>query len=125
MRTTNIITKEDIDLEDKLDNMLESEISEDVYNKCNEPKTFEKIEKKIWNMINDKKLPYYYLEWFEHLGKTYLECEGYANKDDADEHDFWSACFYNCDLIYMQAIAYILGLEIPNDSGDIDIFGMD
>lgn len=36
----DILTKDDIDLIDKLDNMYESEISEEIYEKCNEPEFF-------------------------------------------------------------------------------------
>ena len=41
--TKNIIdflTKDDVDLIDKLNNMYESEISEEIYEKCNEPEFF-------------------------------------------------------------------------------------
>ena len=43
----DILTKDDIDLIDKLDNMYESEISEEIYEKCNEPEFFQKSKKKF------------------------------------------------------------------------------
>ena len=44
---TDFLTKEDVDLIDKLDNMYESEISEEIYEKCNEPEFFQKSKKKF------------------------------------------------------------------------------
>lgn len=50
---TDFLTKEDVDLFDKLDNMYESEISEEIYEKCNEPEFFSKIEEEVWNLMKD------------------------------------------------------------------------
>lgn len=44
---TDFLTKDDVDLIDKLDNMYESEISEEIYEKCNEPEFFQKSKKKF------------------------------------------------------------------------------
>ena len=50
---------------------------------------------------------------------------GFADDYDTnDEHERWSACVYNCDLLYMTAIASVLGLELPRHSGDVHIFGI-
>lgn len=43
----DFLTKDDVDLIDKLNNMYESEISEEIYEKCNEPEFFQKSKKKF------------------------------------------------------------------------------
>ena len=108
MLTRKVLTQKDIDLEDKLDNMLGSEISEKVYALASSPKNFGKIEEKIWAMMGNSNLPYSNIEYFDGLAKEY---------EDVDEHDLYSACLYNCDLIYMQAIAHVLKMPIPKNSG--------
>lgn len=116
--TKNIIdflTKDDVDLIDKLDNMYESEISEEIYEKCNEPEFFSKIEEEVWNLMKNPEEKFHNSDFYEGLEGEY-EAE--------DEHDLWSARLYNCDLIYMVAIANVLGLQRPNDSCDNEIFGM-
>ena len=112
---TKHITKSDIDLRDKLDNMLGSEISEEIYNKCMSPKTFQKIEDKVWAMMRNSASPFSKTATYEGLADEY---------DAADDRDKWSACLYNCDLLHMTAIASILKLPIPRSSGDIHIFGL-
>lgn len=111
----DILTKDDIDLIDKLDNMHESEISEEIYEKCNEPEFFSKIEEEVWNLMKDPEEKFHNSDFYEGLEGEY---------EAADEHDLWSARLYNCDLIYMVAIANVLGLQRPKDSCDIKIFGM-
>ena len=44
---TDFLTKDDVDLIDKLNNMYESEISEEIYEKGNEPEFFQKSKKKF------------------------------------------------------------------------------
>lgn len=43
----DFLTKDDVDLIDKLNNMYENEISEEIYEKCNEPEFFQKSKKKF------------------------------------------------------------------------------
>ncbi len=112
---TKYITYEDIDLVDKLDNMLDCEIAEEIYNKCQDNVIFKKIEEKIWELINNKDSKFAYTDFYEGLAKEY---------EAVDEYDMWSACLYNCDLLYMTAIAYVLNLEIPKSSCDVKIFGI-
>ena len=112
---TEYVTYKDIDLIDKLDNMYCSEISEEIFKQCMEKDTFKKIEEKVWELMNDKDSEFAKAEFYEDL----------ADEDESEnEHDMWSACLYNCDLLYMTAIALVLGLEIPEFSSDIEIFGM-
>lgn len=110
---TDILTREDIDLYNKLGNLVDSEISERIYDRCNEPENFSRIEDKVWSLLTDPNDQFYFLEFFRHLGKE-IETD--------DEHEFWSGCLYNCDLIYMQAIAYVLNLPKPKSSCDTYIF---
>lgn len=112
---TQFVTREDIDLIDKLSNMVCSEISEEIYDKCNEEKTFKKIEDKVWKLMRNSASKFSKASYYEELAKEY---------DPVDEHDMWSACLYNCDLLYMTAIAHVLKLPTPRTAGDIEIFGM-
>lgn len=111
----DFLTKDDVDLIDKLNNMYESEISEEIYEKCNEPEFFSKIEEEVWNLMKNPEEKF-------HNSDFYVGLEGEYEAED--EHDLWSARLYNCDLIYMVAIATVLGLQRPNDSCDNEIFGM-
>lgn len=112
---TEYVTYKDIDLVDKLDNMYGSEISEEIFEKCMEKDAFKKIEEKVWELMNDKDSKF---------SKVYFYDGSYDEDESEDEHDMLSACLYNCDLLYMTAIAYVLGLEIPQFSWDVEIFGM-
>ncbi len=107
---TSIVSKEDIDLVDKLDNMIDNEISEEIYNKCMDPETLKKIEEEVWKLMNDSSEPFSKAEYYEGLADEY---------EAADDHDLKSAEVYNCDLLYMVAIANVLGLPRPEDSGDV------
>ena len=112
---TSYVTFDDIDLTDKLSNMLGCEISEEIYEKCKEPKTFKKIEEKVWKLMKNSAEPFHRADYYDGLAKEY---------DAADEHDLKSAELYNCDLLYMTAIASVLKLPRPKDSCDVEIFGM-
>lgn len=112
---TKHITRGDIDLANKLDNMLGSEISQDIYEKCSEQTVFDKVEEKIWKLMRNSASVFSRTTTYEGLTDEY---------ETDDEHEKWSACVYNCDLLYMTAIAYVLKLETPKSSGDIHIFGM-
>ena len=112
---TEYITYKDIDLVDKLDNMRGSEISEEIFEKCMEKDTFKKIEEKVWEVMNNEDSEFSQAEFYEDL---------FDGDESEDEHYVWSSCLYNCDLLYMTAIAYVLGLEIPEFSYDVEIFGM-
>lgn len=112
---TEHVTYKDIDLVDKLDNMYCSEISEEIFEKCMDKEIFKKIEEKAWELMNDKDSKFSKAEFYD----------GLSDDDESeDEHDMWSSCLYNCDLLYMTAIAYVLNLEIPKFSWDVEIFGM-
>ena len=112
---TEYVKYEDIDLIDKLDNMYCSEISEEIFAKCMEKETFKKIEEKVWELMNDRNSEFSKAEFYDGL---------FDGDETEDEHYIWISCVYNCDLLYMTAIAYVLGLEMPESSGDIEIFGM-
>lgn len=112
---TEYVGHKDIDLVDKLDNMCCSEISEEIFEKCIEETTFKKIEEKVWELMNDEDSEFSKAEFYEDL---------FDGDGTEDEHYVWSSCLYNCDLLYMTAIAHVLGLEIPEASWDVEIFGM-
>ena len=112
---TEYITYKDIDLVDKLDNMCGSEVSEEIFEKCMEKDTLKKIEEKVWELINDENSEFSKAEFYEDL---------FDGDETEDAHYVWSSCLYNCDLLYMTAIAHVLGLEIPEFSWDVESFGM-
>lgn len=112
---TEYVTYKDIDLVDKLDNMHCSEISEEIFEKCMKKEIFKKIEEKVWELMNSKNSKFSKAEFYDGL---------YDEDESGDEHDIWSGCLYNCDLLYMTAIAHVLGLEVPEFSWDIENFGM-
>lgn len=112
---TSYINAEDIDLVDKLENMLGSEISEEIYDKCMEPKTFKKIEDKVWKLMCNSAEPFSKADFYDGLADEY---------DAEDEHDLKTAEIYNCDLLFMVAIASVLKLPRPKHSWDVEIFGM-
>lgn len=114
-KITSFLSKEDIALIDKLDNMTYSEISESIYDLCMEEETFKKIDEKIWHLMTDESSPFSKASFYDGLAEE-IEAKSEWQK--------WSASLYNCDLLYMTAIAYVLGLEIPQTAGDIQIFGM-
>ena len=110
---TKYVTYEDIDLIDKLSNMCGSEISEEIFEKCMKEKTFKKIEEKVWKLMRNSASKFSKAECYAGLADEY---------EAKNEHDMWSACLYNCDLLYMTAIAHVLKLEIPKASWDTEIF---
>ena len=112
---TEYVTYKDIDLIDKLDNMYCSEISEEIFEKCMEKETFKKIEEKVWELMNDRNSEFSKAEFYDGL---------FDEDESEDEHYVWTSCLYNCDLLYMTAIAHVLDLETPESSGDVEIFGM-
>ena len=113
--TQYIVSKEKIDLEDKLANLLCSEISDEIYDKCCDHDVFQKIENEIWNYLNDEKSDFSQINFYDGLADEY---------EAADEYDYWEACVYNCDLLYMIAIAKALNLKTPKSAGDTYIFGL-
>lgn len=112
---SNHITYDDIDIAGKLGNMLDCEISQEVYNKCMEAEAQEKIKDKVWELINDNSSAFSKTSFYEGLAKEH---------EAVDDHDMWAACLYNCDLLYMTAIAHVLNLETPKSAGDTQIFGI-
>lgn len=108
-KITDFIKREDIDIENKIGNMHESEISEEIYIKIIEnPVLLGEIEANIWAKLNDNDNPLSKASAYEGLADDY---------ETDDENERWGACLYNHDLIYMQAIAEVLGLPVPKEAG--------
>lgn len=112
---TSYVTREDIDLIDKLENMVDSEISQEIKDKCDEEETFKKIEEKVWELMNDNSSKFSKKDFYDGLADGY---------EAVDYKDMLSACVYNCDFLYMTAIACVLDLEIPKSVADTHIFGI-
>lgn len=105
------LSKEDIDLTDKLDNLYgHGQISETVYILASESKTFDIIEHYIDEILSDD------------IGESSLPEESinfiiketqrlYDEKLILNEDDFASG-LYNCDEIYLYAIADALDLDM-------------
>lgn len=113
MKVTEYFTKDQIDVEGKLSNMLDSEISADIYHECQEH--LREIEDTVWELMTDPDRPFSDTEFYSHLSPRY---------EPTDFRDDLDANVYNCDLLYMIAIAIVLQLPIPEDSCDIHIFGL-
>ena len=89
--------------------MQESEITEACYNKCNEPEVFKQIENKVIALMQDKNEPFFNPYYYKGLAKEY---------DAPNAKEQLSAEIYNCDLLYMTAIADVMELERPKTAGD-------
>lgn len=94
------ITSEDIDLIDKLENMCNNEINEELYNliNSNTNKYYPRIEKYIKEHVS------YYVDFIV------TETQSLYNQDLIDSNEYWSSGLYNCDEIYVKAIVYALGI---------------
>ena len=111
-RICDIIEIGDLDVDNKLENMLFSEISLDVYGKC--LSRISEIEDRIWDILwKDEKFSN--AEYFSGYAPGYRGTS-YRDRKQAE--------VYNCDLLYMIGIADVLGLKRPVSSEDIDIFGL-
>lgn len=93
------LSSEDIDLVDKLDNMCNNEINEELYDLVNknESQYYPRIEKYIKEHIMNY--------------KDFIITETYAlyNQELTDSNEDWTWGLYNCDEIYVRAIADSLG----------------
>lgn len=96
----NNITSEDIDLIDKLENMCNNEINEELFDliDSNTNKYYPRIEKYIKEHIG------YYVDFIV------TETQSLYNQDLINHHEDWSSGLYNCDQIYVRAISYALGI---------------
>ena len=111
----SLINTEGIDLLNKLDNLSGAgQISDRCYETCLNKEFFKQIEEKIFSFMQERNEgveefanPYFYMG----LAEKYQE-------DAFDAKDFLSAEIYNCDILYMVAIADVLGLERPKTEGD-------
>lgn len=93
------LSSDDIDLVDKLSNMCENEINEELYDLINksESQYYPRIEKYIKEHIMDY--------------KDFIITETYSlyNQELTDSNEDWDWGLYNCDEIYVRAIADALG----------------
>ena len=111
---TTYINETSFNLESKLENLLnDSKISEKIHDKCSEPANFSSIENKLWELVNDSNSEFYYTEYYDkaNIG-NYLK----------DPCKIKEAKVYDCDFLYMVAIASVLKLRIPETSDDKDMF---
>ena len=105
------LSKEDIDLADKLDNLYgHGQISETVYICASRTRTFDIIESYIEEIliddIGDTELAEKYISFIvEETQRLYEE-------ELIDEADDFTAGLYNCDDVYLYAISDALCLEI-------------
>ena len=105
------LSKEDIDLVDKLDNLYgHGQISETVYIRASRTKTFEIIESYIEEIliddIGDTKLAEEYINFIVDETQRLYEEKLILNADD------FASGLYNCDDIYLYAIADALDLDM-------------
>lgn len=105
------LTNDDIDLIDKLENLSEAgQISETVYDLCQNKETFEIIESYVREIlqddIGDTELAEEYIDFI--VGET----ESLYKEELIDKADDFSSGLYNCDEIYLYAIADALDLSM-------------
>ena len=93
------ITKEDVDLINKLDNMCDSEITGNLMNFIRKnPDLYSKIEDFVIEHVAE------YEEFIV------IETEGLYDEELIDEADDYASGLYNCDEIYIRAILKVLGI---------------
>lgn len=97
MFTRKVLSKKDIELQNKLDEMVGYQISENIYAEIHKSVNIQKIENKIWAMLGDKELPYSDSNFFDN------KAEG----------------LFSCNLIYMQAIAIVLNKPFPMSANEM------
>lgn len=97
MKTRKVITKKDISIRSKLDEMNGDLISEEIYLQAHKEMNLQKIENKVWAMLGDSNLPYSDLSFFGSGSGNYKQ-ELFA-----------------CSLLYLQAIATVLNKPMPKD----------
>ena len=105
------LSKEDIDLTDKLDNLYgHGQISETVYIRASRTRTFENIENYIEEIliddIGDTELAEKYINFIVDETQRLYEEGLILNEDD------FASGLYNCDEIYLYAIADALDLDM-------------
>ena len=105
------LTSDDIDLIDKLDNLYgHGQISETVYDLASEERTFDIIEHYIDEIlsddIGDPELAEEYIEFIIE------ETENLYEQGFIDEADDFTGGLYNCDSLYLYAIADALDLDM-------------
>lgn len=93
------LSSDDIDLVDKLSNMCNNEINEELFVLIdeNESKYYPRIEKYIKEYIMDYK------------DFIITETQSLYNQQLIDSNEDWTSGLYNCDEIYVRAIADALG----------------
>ena len=105
------LSKEDIDLADKLDNLYgHGQISETVYILASRTRTFDIIESYIEEIliddIGDTRLAEEYVNFIVEETQRLYEDKLILKEDD------FSSGLYNCDDIYLYAIADALDLDM-------------
>lgn len=104
---TDYVTREDIDVFNKIINLEDGEqISSSISRKAQ--KKEKEIESVIWELMN-KDERFMYLDDYDGLAPGWNEEDGYSLE---------SAELYNNDWLYMMAIAKVLGLKEPEDCFD-------
>ena len=93
------ITREDVDLIDKLSNMCDNEITENLMNFIHKnPELYSQIEDFVIEHVAE------YEEFIT------IETEGLYVEELIDAEDDYSSGLYNCDEIYIRAILKTLGI---------------
>lgn len=114
------LSNEDIDLVDKLDNLNGAgQISETVYKLASEKDNFETIEHYVREIlqddIGDTELAEEYIEFIVD------ETESLYEQGLIDEADDFTGGLYNCDDLYLYAIADVLDIGID----ELETYGDD
>jgi hypothetical protein len=99
------ITKDDVDLYNKLDNMVGSEITSELADfVISTPDVYERVERCVMLWAD------------EYEDFIVSETEKLYEQELIESEDDYASGLYNCDAVYMRAILYTLGcLWIPSD----------
>jgi len=114
------LNNENIDLIDKLENLSESaQISEAVYNLCQEKDNFESVEDYIREILQGQVGNSEFTD--EYIDFIVEETENLYEQGLIDESDDFTGGLYNCDDLYLYAIADVLNMDIDElDEDDED-----
>ena len=114
------LSNDDIDLIDKLCNLNEAgQISDEVYELCQEKDTFEIIEHYIKEILRDD-IGYTELAE-EYIDFIVAETESLYEQGLIDETDDFTGGLYNCDDLYLYAISDALDIDMD----DLETYGDD
>ena len=103
--------KDNIDLVDKLCNLDDAgQLYKDGHNVCQQKSIFFNIENRVANIIEN---------YIPEIINEYCNLQESFTKDEFDDDFFITGAIYNCDELYLDAIADVVGIEYVQDQNEI------